>query len=128
MRQGFCCGFCEEWHDSLYRRIWTKYKSSKLFWRILEDNKQDKRENPGKKTVRIAEPAMSTTHILWYSSNATNSFLLSFLPSKSCLFWWILSVNYYVLVFNPIFQWKTKNKASFEGKPQTTCVEFQYAT
>ena len=38
-------------NESLYRRIWTKYKSSKLFWRILEDKKPDKRENRGKKTV-----------------------------------------------------------------------------
>ena len=46
----------------MYRRILTKHKSSKLFWRILEDNKQGKRENPGKKTVRIAEPAMHVYH------------------------------------------------------------------
>ena len=32
-------------NESLYRRMSTKYKSSKLFWRILEDNKQNKREN-----------------------------------------------------------------------------------
>ena len=38
-------------NESLYRRISTKYKSSKLFWRILEDNKQNKRENLDKKTV-----------------------------------------------------------------------------
>ena len=54
----FVAEFAKNDHDSLYRRILTKYKSSKLFWRILEDNKQDKRENPGKKTVRIAEPAI----------------------------------------------------------------------
>ena len=40
-------------NESLYRRISTKYKSGKLFWRILEDNKRNKRENSGKKTVRI---------------------------------------------------------------------------
>ena len=40
-------------NESFYGRISTKYKSSKLFWRILEDNKQNKRENRGKKTVRI---------------------------------------------------------------------------
>ena len=27
-------------NESFYRRISTKYQSSKLFWRILEDNKQ----------------------------------------------------------------------------------------
>ena len=29
-------------NESLYRRISTKYKSSKLFWRIVEDNKQNR--------------------------------------------------------------------------------------
>ena len=41
-------------NESLYRRISTKYckyKSSKLFWRILEDNKQNKHENGDNKTV-----------------------------------------------------------------------------
>ena len=36
-------------NESLYRRISTKYKSSELFWSILEDNKQNKRENRGRK-------------------------------------------------------------------------------
>ena len=40
-------------NESLYRRMSTKYKSSKLFWRILEDNKQNKRENWSKETLRI---------------------------------------------------------------------------
>ena len=40
-------------NECLYRQISTKYKSSKLFWRILEDNKQNKHENRGKKTVWI---------------------------------------------------------------------------
>ena len=60
----FVAGFAKNDNESLYRRILTKHESSKLFKRILEDNKQDKRENPGKKTVRIAEPAMSSTHTL----------------------------------------------------------------
>ena len=38
-------------NESLYRRISTKYKSSKLFLRILEDNKENRRESLGKKTV-----------------------------------------------------------------------------
>ena len=110
----FCGLSCEEWkndHDSLYQRILTKYKSSKLFWGILDDNKQDKRENPGKKTIRIVELAMSTTHTLISDTLRTrrrNSFPVSFSPSKPCLFWWLLSVNSCVLVFNPIFRWKTK--------------------
>ena len=56
MRRDFVAGFAKNDHESLYWCILTKYKSSKLFWRILEDNKQDRRENPGKKTVTIAEP------------------------------------------------------------------------
>ena len=40
-------------NESLYGRISAKYKSSKLFWSILEDNKQNKHENRGKKTVWI---------------------------------------------------------------------------
>ena len=40
-------------NESLYRQISTKYKSSELFWRILEDNKQNKHENQCKKTVWI---------------------------------------------------------------------------
>ena len=46
-------GFAKIKNESLYRRISTKYKSSKIFWRILEDNKQNKHENRGKKTVWI---------------------------------------------------------------------------
>ena len=33
--------------------ISTKYNLSWLFWRILEDNKQNKRKSRGKKTVRF---------------------------------------------------------------------------
>ena len=97
---------------SLYRRTSStnKYKSSKLCWRILEDNKQNKRENRGKNTVRIfacnSPSRQCLPHIL-YSSNATNSFPLSFLPSKPCLFWCLLSVNSILLVFNSIPRWKS---------------------
>ena len=61
--------------ESLYRRISTKYKSSKLFWRILEDNKQNKRENRGKKTVWILR-ADSRFAWVWSTCcwNAMNSF------------------------------------------------------
>ena len=40
--------------------------------------------------------------------NATNSFppSLSFLPSNPCLFWWIISANSCLLVFNSIIRWK----------------------
>ena len=40
--------------ESLYRPISTKYKSSKLIWRILEDNKQKNTKiDRDEKTVRI---------------------------------------------------------------------------
>ena len=51
MRQGFAAAFAK--NESLYQQISTKYKSSKLFWRILEDKKRNRRENCSRKTVRI---------------------------------------------------------------------------
>ena len=93
-------------NESLYRRIWTKYKSSKLFWRILEDKKPDKRENRGKKTVNAIWQVGHT--LVTFCWNAVKSVPLSFLPSRSRLFWWILSVNLCLLVFNSIFGRETK--------------------
>ena len=96
-------------NECLYRQISTKYKSSKLFWRILEDNKQNKHENRGKKTVWILRAdrrfVLVCSTCYW---NATNSFppSLSFLPSNPCLFWWIISANSCLLVFNSIIRWK----------------------
>ena len=43
-------------NESLYWRISTKYKSSELFWRILEDNKQNKRENGVRKQFESRVP------------------------------------------------------------------------
>ena len=101
-------------NESLYQRIWTKYKSSKLFWRILEDNKPTKRENRGKKTVNaIRQVGHSLVTFCW---NKVKSVPLRFLPSKSRLFWWLLSVNLCLLVFNSIFRREIKNIASFETK------------
>ena len=55
-------------NESLYRRISTKYKSSELFWRILEDNKQNKRENEVRKQfescVPIADSPKSGAHVV----------------------------------------------------------------
>ena len=78
-------------NESLYRRISTKYKSSKLFWRILEDNKQNKQENWGKKTVWMLR---ADRRFVWVCStccsNAMNSFplglRLTFLPSNPFLY------------------------------------------
>ena len=84
-------------NESLYRRIRTKYKSSKLFWRILEDNKPNKRENRGKKTANaIRQVGHSLVTFCW---NAVKFVPLSFLPSKSRLFWWLLSVNFMFACF-----------------------------
>ena len=49
--KNFVAGFAK--NEDLYRQISTKHKSSKLLWRILDNNKQNKREDQGKKTVRI---------------------------------------------------------------------------
>ena len=73
---------CFAKNESLYRRISTKYKSSKLFWRILEDNKQNKRENRGKKTVRIfasnSPSRPSLAHILLKRSEIRPAELFAF--------------------------------------------------
>ena len=50
-------------NESLYQRISTKYKSIKLFWRILEDNKPHKRENRGKKTVNAGNILLKQSEI-----------------------------------------------------------------
>ena len=95
-------------NESLYRRISTKYckyKSSKLFWRILEDNKQNKHENGDNKTVRIFACRSPIRLSLQHRLLKHNEFLpawpsLSFLPSNPCLFWWIISTNSCLFVFN----------------------------
>ena len=51
MRQGFAAAFAK--NERLHQQISTKYKSSKLFWRILEDKKRNRCENCSRKTVRI---------------------------------------------------------------------------
>ena len=121
-------------NESLYRRFSTKYKSRKLLWRILEDNKQNKHENRGKKTVWILRA--DRRFVLVCSTccrNATNSFppSLSFLPLNPCFFWWIISVNSCLLVSNLIIRWKPeKTKRLFkintdhEGRRG---IEFHYA-
>ena len=99
-------------NECLYRQISTKYKSSKLFWRILEDNKQNKHENRGKKTVWILRTCRSPIRLsLQHMLLKRNEFLptwpsVSFLPSNPCLFWWIISANSCLLVFNSIIRWK----------------------
>ena len=107
--------------ESLYRRISTKYKSSKLFWRILEDNKQNKRENRGKKTVWILR---ADSRFAWMCrtccSNAMNSFPLGlrfafchqFLAYFDELYQWI----HVCLFLTRYFTDKLRNKASFESK------------
>ena len=110
------CG-CFAKNESLYRRISTKYKSRKLFWRILEDTKQNK-QNRGKKTVWILRAdrrfVLVCSTCCW---NATNSFppSLSLLPSNPCLFWWIISANSCLLVSNLKIGWKPeKTKRLFK--------------
>ena len=66
-------------NERLYRRIWTKYKSSKLFWEILEDNKPNKRENRGKKTVNaIPQVGHSLVTFCWKRNEIRPSELFAF--------------------------------------------------
>ena len=101
-----CGGFCEEWKlvSTNFNQIQVKQIIFEGFWRIT--SKQN-RENRGKKEVII------------FPWNALNSVPLSFLPLKPFLFWWIISVNFYVCLFlTRYFAEKLKNKASLEGQHQ----------
>ena len=103
-------------YESLYRRMSTKYKSRKLFWRILEDNKQNKRENWGKETLRICACKSPIAELCATCSWNGDDFLpvlpsLRFWPSNSCLFWWILSANSCLLVSNSIFFWESRKQS-----------------
>ena len=109
-------------NESLYRRISTKCKSSKLFWRILEDNKQNKRENRGKKAVRIFAFNSPSRQCL-----AQNSLQMQWIPSR-----WAFCLQS-LAYFHDLDQWihvcwfltryfaeKLKNKAFFESKYRVT--------
>ena len=103
-------------NERLYRRMSTKYKSSKLFWRILEDNKQNKRENWGKETLRICACKSPIAELCATCSWNGDDFLpvlpsLRFSLSNSCLFWWILSANSCLLVPNSIFFWESRKQS-----------------
>ena len=110
-QQGFAAAFVK--NESLYRQISTNYKPSKFFWRILEDNKQNKREKVGTQYKSLCAIHQAGYVCQTYSSNKMNSLPLSFLPSRPCLFWWILSTNSCLLVFNSIFQSKTTKWSVF---------------
>ena len=102
----FTTGFAK--NGSLYRQMSTKYKSSKLFWRILEDNKQNKRENWSKETLRICACKSPIAELCATCSWNGDDFLpvlpsLRFSPSNSCLFWWSILANSCLLVSNSIF-------------------------
>ena len=116
----FVAGFAK--NESLYRRISTKYKSSKLFWKILEDTKQNKRENRGKKTVRISDSnspsrPYSGTHSVETPWNPSRwAFCLQSLAYFDDLYQWI----HVCLFLTRYFTEKLKSKASFKGKYRAT--------
>ena len=105
-------------NESLYRRISTKYKSSKLFWRILEDNKRNKRENRGKKTVRIfasnspSRPKSGTHSVETQWNPSRGAFRLQRLAYFDDLYQWI----HVFLFLTQYFTEKLRNKASFESR------------
>ena len=50
-REEFCCGFCEGW--KLVSTNFDQIQVKQIILRMLEDSKQKKRENRGKKTLTI---------------------------------------------------------------------------
>ena len=106
-----CCSFCEEW--KLVSTNFNQIQVKQIFWRILEDNKRNKREKVGAQYKSLCAIHQAGYVCQTYSSNKMNSLPLSFLPSRPCLFWWILPTNSCLLVFNSIFQWKTKKLSVF---------------
>ena len=73
-------------NESLYWRIWTKYKSSKLFWRIVGDNRPNKLENRGKKTVNaIRRVGQSLVHFLLKRSEIRPAELFAFKASLTLM-------------------------------------------
>ena len=108
-------------NESLYRRIWTKYKSSELFWRILQYNKQNKPENEVRidfeSCVLMSRLGYCPTHVAqrqWIPSRIPSRFAFchQFLAYFDELYQWI-----HVSVFlTQYFTDKLRNKAFFESK------------
>ena len=78
---------------------------SEGFWRITS-------QTNAKIEVRKQSMQFGKWAIVW---NEVKSVPLSFLPSKSRLFWWLLSVNLCFLVFNSIFRRENKKCSVFRN-------------
>ena len=68
--------------------------------------------------------------MVWYTFcwNAVKSVPLSFLPSKPRLFWWLLSVNLCLLVFNSTFHGETKKYSVFRKQIGLTIGQYKIWT
>ena len=69
--------------ESLYRRISTKYKSSKLIWRVLEDNKQKKTQKSrweNSKNLHVLSLSRLILQHMFWQRNKINLYKI---PSRS---------------------------------------------
>ena len=109
-------------NESFYRRISTKCKSNKLFWRVLEDNKQNKRENRGRKHWESL-PSIPRAGNVWHKILFKPRFQTQWIQSR-----WAFCLQR-LSYFDVFYQWihvylfltryfaeKLKNKAFFESK------------
>ena len=120
--EGFCCGFCEEW--KLVSTNFNQIQVKQIILKDSGDTKQNKRENRGKKTVRIFDSnspiysrLYSGTHSVETPWNPSRwAFCLQSLAYFDDLYQWI----HVCLFLTRYFTEKLKSKASFKGKYRAT--------
>lgn len=88
---------------------------------VLKDSEGQQKTKKAKIEVRKQTKSLRAIRRTGYvchtsSANAMNSFSLSLLPSKHCLFWCLLSASTCLLVLTRYFDEKLRNKESCGSK------------
>ena len=115
MRQGLIAGFAKM-KDGVdkFRQNTSQANCFEGFWRITSKMKAKIEVRKEKKSLCAIRRVGYVCHTS--SANAMNSFSLSLLPLKHCLFWYLLSAGTCLLVLSGYFDEKLRNKASFGSK------------
>ena len=115
MRQGLIAGFAKM-KDGVdeFRPNTSQTNCFEGFWRITSKMKAKIEVRKEKKSLCAIRQVDYVCHTS--SANAMNSFSLSLLPLKHCLFWYLLSAGTCLLVLTRYFDEKLRNKASFGSK------------
>ena len=115
MRQGLVAGFAKmKACNDKFRPSTSQANCFEGFCRTTSKIKVKNEVRKQKKSLRAIRRAGYVCHT--NSSNAMNSFSLSLLPSKHCLFW----CTYMFGCFNLIFRWETKNNRVMTPKCQVS--------